>query len=107
MIRFAGKLRRRVGNLLAAPGEELGSWARLAQYQFHLWRFCLRRLREHNAMAMSAALSFRTIFALVPTLVLAFLALRAAGVMGDARQSLRDLMERGGLTQIALVREEP
>ena len=36
MIRFAGKLRRRVGNLLAAPGEELGSWARLAQYQFHL-----------------------------------------------------------------------
>jgi len=107
MIRFAGKLRRRVGNLLAAPGEELGSWARLAQYQFHLWRFCLRRLREHNAMAMSAALSFRTIFALVPTLVLAFLALRAAGVMGDARQSLRDLMERGGLAQIALVREEP
>jgi membrane protein len=94
------ELRRRVKNLLTAPLTELGSWARFARGQITLWRYCIRRLHENNVMAMSSALSFRTIFAMVPLVIVAFLALKSLGVVEDSKAYLRDFLERSGLTQI-------
>jgi membrane protein len=96
-------------NLLTAPGDELGRWARLLRYQIQLWRHCGRRLRENNAAAMGAALSFRTIFALVPVLILAFLGLKLFGETTDTREMLWDVMDKSGLTQIryTLAPEDP
>lgn len=99
------QFRQRISRLLTAPVEELGSWARLARSQIQLWGFCARRLQQNNAMAMSAALSFRTIFALVPTIILAFLMLKSLGVVEDQKQMLRDLMQEMGLSQISYVEE--
>jgi membrane protein len=72
----------------------------LLRFQIQLWRFCARRLRANNATAMSAALSFRTIFAMVPLIVLVFLVLKTLPVTRDHRQVLRDLFREGGLNQI-------
>jgi len=105
MKKITTNLKKRLENLLTAPGDELSSWARFIRYQIQLWRFCARRLRDNNAMAMSAALSFRTIFALVPTLVLAFLVLRSVGALQDAKQNLRQLLEASGFSQIVVVHE--
>ncbi|MFO8011958.1 MAG: YihY/virulence factor BrkB family protein [Phycisphaerae bacterium] len=99
-MRIFDELRRRVKNLLTAPLAELGSWARFARGQITLWRYCARRLRENNVMAMSSALSFRTIFALVPLVIVAFLALKSLGVVEDSKRYLRDFLERSGMTQI-------
>jgi len=60
----------------------------------------VRNLKQHNAMALSAALSFRTIFALVPLIILAFLILKAVGVVEDSKRTVRQLLEEGGLAQI-------
>jgi membrane protein len=90
---------------MASPGEELGRWARFARFQLHLWRFCARRLWENNVMAMSAALSFRTIFAMIPTIVLAILILKAVGVLGDRKERINQLLEASGFAQIALVED--
>ena len=106
MSKFIHRLRRRLENVRTAPVEELGSWARFARYQFQLWRFCARRLREHNAMAMSAALSFRTIFALVPILVLALLVLKSIGMLPDSQQGMQYVLEKTGLDQIAVAMAE-
>ena len=105
-MRLISDIRRRVERVLTAPGEELGRWALFLRYQFKLWWFCIRRLREHNAGTMGAALSFRTIFALVPTIILAFLVLRAVGQIetGDA---LHRLLETAGLTEITIVEDGP
>ena len=101
MSKIFEKLRHSVTRLLTAPTEELGRWARFAQFQMQLWRFCARRLKEHNANTMAAALAFRTIFALIPTLVLILLVLKAAGVLqpGDI---LRSVLDQAGLAQIAV-----
>ncbi len=99
-------IRRRLERLLTAPGEELGRFAKFVRFQLQLWRFCARRLRENNATAMSAALSFRTIFAAVPVLVLAFLVLRSAGVLGEPQEALQNVLERAGLDEI-VVRADP
>ena len=61
-----GNIRRRVEEAFNRPGDELSRLARFLRFQLELWRFCARRLRENNLMAMSAALSFRTIFAMIP-----------------------------------------
>lgn len=100
-MKLLDRMHERISNLLSAPMGELGSWARVLRYQIQLWRFCGRRLRENNAMAMSAALSYRAIFAMVPTLVLIFLFLKPLGVISNAREALHDVLEEAGLTQIA------
>jgi membrane protein len=52
---------------------------------------------------MSAAMSFRTIFALIPAIVLAVLVLKAVGVLEDGKQSFRQFLVGSGLTEIAVV----
>ena len=99
-MEIIGELRHRIRNLLMAPHAELGSWARFARGQIMLWRYCVRRLGENNVQAMSSALSFRTIFALVPLVIVAFLALKSLGVVEDSKVWLHDFMEQTGLTQI-------
>ena len=97
--------RERIERLLTQPGQELGRGARFVRFQIELWRFCARRLRENNVMAMSAALSFRTIFALIPVLVLAFLVLKSVGVLADSNQSMQRLLDASGFAQIAVFQE--
>lgn len=102
-MRLIDGIRGRIEGLLTAPGRELGSWARFLRFQVHLWRFCARRLREHNVTAMSAALCFRTLFAMIPAIVLAVLVLKSIGVLEDSKASLRRVLAGSGFDQIAVV----
>jgi membrane protein len=99
------EIRTHAERLATAPRDELGRWAKFARFQLELWRFCGRRLWEHNVMAMSAALSFRTIFAMIPTLVLVVLILKSLGVLEDGKQSLRKALTSSGFSQITVVQE--
>jgi len=91
-VKIVRAIAERIDRLRAAPREELGRAGRFAKFHIQLWRFCGRRLRENNAMAMSAALSFRTLFALVPALVLALLVLKSVGATAPAKANLRRLI---------------
>jgi len=101
------RLTERVRRALSAPGEELGRWGRFLQYQARLWRFCLRRLGQNNAAAMSAALSFRTIFALVPIIVLAIVVGKSLGLLAMGKEALRTALDRSGFAQIVAVSTHP
>ena len=92
------RIRQRVGG----PRGNLGRVGRFLRDPYDLWRFSLLRLKTVNATAMGAALSYRTIFALIPVLVLAFLILKSVGVLGDAQNSLRYVMDYAGFRQIYL-----
>ena len=101
------QIRLHVERLRTAPGEGLGRGARFARFQLQLWRFCARRLWENNLTAMSAALSFRTIFALIPAIVLVVLVLKSMGVLEDGKRSLHKFLEGSGFSQIAMVESPP
>ncbi|MCG8409563.1 MAG: YihY family inner membrane protein [Phycisphaerales bacterium] len=105
-MKFLGHFKLHIERLLTAPGEEMGHWSRFARFQIQLWRFCARRLWENNVAAMSAALSFRTIFAMIPAIVLAVLVLKSVGVLDDGKKSLREFLAGAGVTRIAIVDEE-
>jgi membrane protein len=100
-------LRERITNLLKTPGEELGSWARLLRFQMQMWWYCYQRLRANNVMAMSAALSFRTIFTLVPVLVLSFMMLKPLGAVTNSRQIMHEVLAQAGLTEIYVEQTQP
>jgi len=91
--------------ITGGPGEQLGRLARFIAFQARLWRFCARRLYDNNLAAMSAALSFRTIFALIPALVLALLAASAFGFLDDGQRSLRTFLQASGFAQIVAVQD--
>jgi membrane protein len=98
-------IREQIEGILTRPGHQLGRGARFVRAQIDLWRFCARRLQEHNLGAMSAALSFRTIFALIPTLVLAFLLIKSIGVVDDGKQALRNFLVTSGFDQVVALEQ--
>jgi membrane protein len=102
------RLRSQLSKVVQDPGGELDRWSRFVRFQWTLWRFCWRRLKENNVMAMSAALSFRTIFALIPLLIFALLTLKSIGVIEDGKDYVRQVLDVAGLTRIeTVVAEEP
>ncbi len=105
-MKIIDTIRTRVQALLSAPGDELGRWARFLRAMIHLWWFCARRLRQHNAMAMSSALSFRTIFAMIPVIVLALLVLKTVGSRDRGREALHQALEGAGLSAVTIVHSD-
>jgi membrane protein len=99
------QLMQQLEQALSNPREEFGRFTRFIFFQIELWRFCVRRLRENNVMAMGAALSFRTIFAMIPVLALALLVMKSVGALEDSRAGLHRFLEASGFTQIITVQE--
>jgi membrane protein len=95
-------LRAWAWRMIVSPGQELGRGARFVQFQLRLWYFCARRLRQNNAMAISAALSFHTIFAMVPTIALAVVVMKPFGGLDSGKGRLREMLDQAGLGLIRL-----
>lgn len=102
---MTNRSRKGLEQLFTAPDQTLGRWARFLRFQLALWRFCARRLREHDVMGMSAALCYRTIFTMIPILVLGLLVAKSLGTLEDSKQSLRKSLEAFGFAQIAAVQD--
>jgi len=101
----ASRHREYVERLLNAPGDQLSRWAKFLRFQIQLWRLCLRLLHFNNATAMAAALSFRTIFALVPALVLILVISNAVHVTEGDQRWLLAALDAAGFERILVVEE--
>lgn len=86
-------------NKIAAPDSRR---QRFLAGQVEFWQICLRRLNEHNAMAMSASLAFRSIFAAIPALVLALLVVKSVGVLDNSKEAIYNLLDQTGVSLITL-----
>jgi len=76
--------------LLSVPTEELGKWSRFAVFQLKLWRHCARLLRQNRSGTQAAALSYHTLFGIVPlaiVMVVVFQAIPAYRQVGDKVRS--------------------
>ena len=52
--------------VLTAPTEGLGRWSRFVIFQLRLWRQCIKLLKQNHSGRQAAALSYHTIFGIVP-----------------------------------------
>lgn len=88
---------------LTQPASELTRTQRTVRWLFDLFRHCARELYHDRATEMAAALTYRTIFSLIPVLVMALLVFNALGgfrSFGDEVQT--KLYEYLGIAQIAV-----
>jgi membrane protein len=102
---MTSRSRERLERFFAGPDQSLSRSARFIRFQLALWRFCARRLREHDVMGMSAALCYHTIFAMIPIFVLGLLVAKSLGTLDDSKRSLRNFLEASGFAQIAAVQD--
>ncbi len=100
MLKQIVKTKEWIEKITSSPGQELNRGVRFLKFQIQLARFSLKRLHDLNAMAMSASLSFRTIFAMIPLLVLSLLIMSAMGTVDEGKHSLRQFLDNAGIGQI-------
>ncbi len=79
-----GRAREYVEWLISRPVAELSRAQRYLRFSVDLARHASRELREDQAGQMAAALTYRTIFSLVPLLMISMLAFRMLGDMEAA-----------------------
>ncbi len=83
------RLQRYIEWLIAHPVAELSRAQRWLRFAVDLARHCSRELRDNDAGQMAAALTYRTIFGLVPLLMVSMLAFRLFGDMDQAARQLQ------------------
>ncbi|MEO1236938.1 MAG: YihY/virulence factor BrkB family protein [Planctomycetota bacterium] len=92
-----------VRRLLTQPLGELNRWQLTARYAVGIARYGANQLKEDRASQMAAALTYRTIFSLVPTFVLSLLVFNAFGgfesVGGNLQETIYSYL---GLDAIAI-----
>ncbi|MBL4700274.1 MAG: YihY family inner membrane protein [Phycisphaeraceae bacterium] len=82
-MRLVTQLSNRVRSLVMQPAAESKRTYRYMRYWVIFTWFCARKLKRDNATQMAAALTYRTMFSLLPMLVLALVVLQAFSGLGQ------------------------
>lgn len=75
--------------LMDQSTDELTRLQRVVRYFVELTRYCWRQLLEDRAEEMAAALTYRTIFGLIPLLVLGLVMFRAFGGFQEVQEKIQ------------------
>ncbi|MEX0777790.1 MAG: YhjD/YihY/BrkB family envelope integrity protein [Phycisphaeraceae bacterium] len=94
-------IRAHVTRLIHQPRSELGRWQRAIVFIAEMATHCWRKLEQDRAMEMAAALTYRTIFALVPLFVLGLVVFRAFGGFEDAQTLQNRLLSFLGVSALS------
>ena len=86
---------------LTSPEAELTRWRRTVISAAALALHCARQLRRDRAPQMAAALAYRTIFGLIPSLVLSLIVLRFFST-DSIGATLRRVLDYTGLSELTL-----
>jgi len=77
-------------DILTIPTEELGRWGRFAVFQLKLWPHCVRLLRRNRSGQQAAALSYHTVFGIVPLAIVMLMAFQIFPAYRDVGERVKD-----------------
>ncbi len=77
IVRLLKSLAAWLRRVVTQPREELDRWQKAARFVYDLFRYGGRQLQQDRAPQMAAALSFRTLFALVPVLIVGMIVVKS------------------------------
>ena len=89
--------------VITQPREELDRWQTAVRFGYDLGRFGARQLRNDRAQQMAAALAFRTLFGLLPVLVVATVLVKGLSMEQHYLGPLDKLFQFWGLDQVKIV----
>jgi len=81
-------------DILTIPTEELGRWGRFAVFQLKLWPHCARLLRQNRSGQQAAALSYHTIFGIVPLAIVMLMAFQIFPAYRQVGDNVKDFFYR-------------
>lgn len=84
------KLYRYIIDAVRRPREELSRRQHQLRYAWEITVHCWRQLIRHRAEGMAAELTYRTIFSLIPLVVLGLVMFRIVGGLDDVQQKVED-----------------
>ncbi len=88
-------------DLLVTPASNLGRAGRFVVFQYKLWAHCLRLLSKNRAEQLAAALSYYTIFGIVPLAIVAVLIFNSMPAYRQTGEQVKKLIyQELRLTQI-------
>jgi len=91
---------RALGELLTTPTTQLGRASRFLVFQIKLWSHCIRLLKRNRANHQAAALSYYTIFGLVPLAIVVLLIFQ----LFPASQDIGDRLKQFAYEQLNLTK---
>lgn len=83
---------RTLRDLLLMPATELGRAGRFLVFQYKLWAHCFRLLNKNRAEQLAAALSYYTIFGIVPLAIVAVLIFNSIPAYRTTGEQLKKLV---------------
>ncbi|MCD4830571.1 MAG: YihY/virulence factor BrkB family protein [Anaerohalosphaeraceae bacterium] len=83
---------RKFREVVSSPGQEVGKLARFIIFQVRLWPQCVKLLRKNRAGQQAAALSYHTIFGLVPTAIIMLMIFQSLHAFDNAGAELKDII---------------
>ena len=78
--------------VLATPTTQLGKASRFAVFQIKLWSHCARLLRKNRAGQQAAALSYHTIFGIVPLAIVMLLIFQLFPAYSDIGEKIKSFI---------------
>jgi len=88
------------------PREELTDWQSRARFAYDLGRYGVEQLNQDRAGHMAAALSFRTLFALLPVMVVSSVIFKGLRGVDRLKELVGDLIVGFGLDQVSVIPAE-
>ena len=79
-------------NLLSTPTTQLGKAGRFAVFQIKLWSHCIRLLKKNHAGRQAAALSYHTVFGIVPLAIVTLLIFQSFPAYSDVGEKVKTLV---------------
>lgn len=79
-------------NLLSTPTAQLGKVSRFVVFQIKLWTHCARLLKKNHSGRQAAALSFHTIFGIVPLAIVILLIFQTLPAYSDVGEKIKDFI---------------
>ena len=83
---------RWIQRVITQPREELNRWQRTVRFAYDLGWYGWRQLKNDRAPQMAAALAFRSLFALLPVIIVATVVVKAYRGTEEFLRLTRDLL---------------
>jgi len=82
----------KLNEILSTPTAQLGKAGRFVVFQIKLWTHCARLLRKNNSGRQAAALSYHTIFGIVPLAIVMLLIFQSFPAYSDVGEKIKSFI---------------
>ncbi|NOR66253.1 MAG: YihY family inner membrane protein [Woeseiaceae bacterium] len=84
----------KLNELLSTPSTQLGKASRFVVFQIKLWSHCARLLEKNRSGQQAAALSYHTVFGIVPLAIVTLLIFQSFPRYGEIGEKMKDFVYR-------------